>query len=107
VVCDRAGLPTEVSNAPIPLFRANARGSCRGSAPMKSKTLMRLANRRLQYKVTLEERMRVLEAELEATTPDSAAYWRVADEVAEIQLRARRNWRHVEGILGRALGITT
>ena len=69
---------------------------------MKSDALMRLVNRRLRYKVVLEERIRRLEAELEKPR-DSVYYVRIAGEVEDLWQRGRRNWKRVGWLLCRAL----
>jgi hypothetical protein len=55
---------------------------------MKSDVLIRVADRRLRYKVLLEERIRQLEAVLEKA-PDSVNYVRIAGEVENLWQRRR------------------
>jgi hypothetical protein len=70
---------------------------------MESDVLIRVVDRRLRYKVLLEERIRRLEAVLE-TAPDSVNYVQIAGEVEDLWQRARHNWKHVGWLLCRALG---
>ena len=70
---------------------------------MNSDVLMRVVNRRLRYKVLLEERIRQLEAALEKA-PDPLNYVRIAGEVEDLWRRVRHNWKHVGWLLCRALG---
>jgi hypothetical protein len=70
---------------------------------MKSDVLIRVVDRRLRYKVLLEERIRQLAAVLEKS-PDSVNYVRIAGEVKDLWQRARHNRRHVGWLLCRALG---
>jgi len=70
---------------------------------MKSDVLMQVVNRRLRYKIVLEERIRQLEAELEKAS-DSGNYVRIAGEVEDLWQRGTNNWRHVGWLLCRAMG---
>jgi hypothetical protein len=70
---------------------------------MKSDVLMRMVDRRLRYKVVLEERIRQLEAVLEKA-PDSVNYVRIAGEVEDLWQRGRGNWKHIGWLLRRAMG---
>ena len=70
---------------------------------MKSDVLIRVVDRRLRYKVLLEERIRELEAGLERAA-DPVTYVRIAAEVEALWQRGRRNWKRVGRLLCRALG---
>jgi len=68
---------------------------------MKTDMMMRMVDRRLRYKVLLEERIRQLEAVLEKA-PDSVNYVRIAGEVEDLWQRGRGNWKHIGWLLRRA-----
>jgi hypothetical protein len=70
---------------------------------MKTDVLMRMVDRRLRYKVLLEERIRQLEAVLEKA-PDSVNYVGIAGEVEDLWQRGTGNWKHIGWLLRRALG---
>jgi hypothetical protein len=70
---------------------------------MKSDVLMRAVDRRLRYKVLLEERIRQLEGGLEKAA-DPLTYVRIAGEVEALWQRGRCNWKRVGSLLGKALG---
>jgi hypothetical protein len=70
---------------------------------MKSDVLMRVVDRRLRYKVLLEERIRQVEAEIDKAS-DSATYVRIAGEVEDLWQRGRHNWKHIGWLLRRSLG---
>ena len=68
---------------------------------MKSDVLIRVVDRRLRYKVLLEERIRELEAGLERAA-DPLTYVRIAGEVEDLWQRGRGNWKHIGWLLRRA-----
>ena len=70
---------------------------------MKSDVLIRVVDRRLRYKVLLEERIRQVEAEIEKAS-DSVTYVRIAGELEDLWQRGRHNWKHIGWLLRRALG---
>ena len=63
---------------------------------MKRDVLMRVVDRRLRYKVLLEERIRQMEAEIDRAS-DSITYVRIAGEVEDLWHRGRHNWKHIGG----------